>query len=153
IGVPGYPVSAILTSELFLRQLLLRLLGRPTDPRPTVRATITRKLLSPMGEDEFVRVKLGQVGERLMAAPLARGAGVIMSMVRADGLARLPRFSEGVHEGAEVDVELFRTMADVQRTVVAIGSHDLALDLISNALARRAPGMSLASANVGSLGG
>jgi putative molybdopterin biosynthesis protein len=153
IGVPGYPVSAILTSELFLRPLLLRLLGQPADPRPTVRATITRKLLSPIGKDEFVRVKLGQVGGRLMAAPLARGAGVIMSMVRADGLARLPRFSEGVHEGAEVDVELLRTMADVRRTVVAIGSHDLALDLISNALARRAPGMSLASANVGSLGG
>src|SRR5262249_13022280 len=123
------------------------------DARPTVRATITRKLLSPMGEDEFVRVKLGVVGERLMAAPLSRGAGVIMSMVRADGLARLARFSEGLHEGAAVEVALLRPMAEVRRTVVAIGSHDLALDLISNALARRAPGMSLASANVGSLGG
>jgi putative molybdopterin biosynthesis protein len=153
IGVPGYPVSSILTSELFVRPLLARLLGRPTDQRPTVRATITRKLLSPMGEDEFVRVKLGQVGERLMAAPLSRGAGVIMSMVRADGLAKLPRFSEGVNEGAEVDVELLRPLSEVRRTVVAIGSHDLALDLISNALAQRAPGMSLASANVGSLGG
>jgi putative molybdopterin biosynthesis protein len=106
-----------------------------------------------MGEDEFVRVKLGQVGNRLMAAPLSRGAGVIMSMVRADGLARLPRFSEGVDAGADVDVELLRPMAEIRRTVVAIGSHDLALDLISNALAQRAPGMSLASANVGSLGG
>jgi putative molybdopterin biosynthesis protein len=153
IGMPGYPVSAILTSELFVRPLLARLLGRPTDLRPTVRATVTRKLLSPMGEDEFVRVRLGQVGERLIAAPLARGAGVIMSMVRADGLACLPRFSEGVHAGAEVDVELLRPMADVRRTIIAIGSHDLALDLIANALARRVPGMSLASANVGSLGG
>jgi putative molybdopterin biosynthesis protein len=153
IGVPGYPVSAILTSELFIRPLLARLLGRVSESRPTVRATMTRKLLSPMGEDEFVRVKLGQVGERLMAAPLSRGAGVIMSMVRADGLAKLPRFSEGVNEGAEVEVELLRPMAEVRRTVVAIGSHDLALDLISNALAQRAPGMTLASANVGSLGG
>jgi putative molybdopterin biosynthesis protein len=153
IGVPGYPVSAILTSELFLKPLLARLLGRPADARPTVRAVITRKLLSPMGEDEFVRVRLGQVGDRLMAAPLSRGAGVIMSMVRADGLAKLPRFSEGADAGAEVEVELLRSMAEIRRTVVAIGSHDLALDLISNALAQRAPGMSLASANVGSLGG
>jgi putative molybdopterin biosynthesis protein len=153
IGVPGYPVSAILTSELFVKPLLARLLGRAPDPRPSVRATMTRKLLSPMGEDEYVRVRLGQVGDRLMAAPLSRGAGVIMSMVRADGLAKLPRFSEGVDVGADVEVELLRPMADVRRTVVAIGSHDLALDLISNALARRAPGMSLASANVGSLGG
>ena len=153
IGIPGYPVSAILTSELFLKPLLYRLQGLPSPIRPTVRATITRKLLSPMGEDEFVRVKLGQVGERLMAAPLSRGAGVIMSMVRADGLARLPRFSEGVHAGAEVEVDLLRSMVDIRKTVVAIGSHDLALDLVSNALARRTPGASLASANVGSLGG
>ncbi|HEX8967619.1 MAG TPA: molybdopterin biosynthesis protein, partial [Chloroflexota bacterium] len=153
IGVPGYPVSAILTSELFLRPLLYRLQGVPQPSRLSSRAVMTRKLLSPMGEEEYVRVKLGQVGRRLIAAPLSRGAGVIMSMVRADGLVRIPRFSEGVHAGAEVDVELLRSMDDVQKTVVAIGSHDLALDLLSTALARRTPGASLASANVGSLGG
>jgi putative molybdopterin biosynthesis protein len=153
IGLPGYPVSAILTSELFVKPLLYRLQGLPPPLRATARATMTRKLLSPMGEEEYVRVKLGQVGERLMAAPLSRGAGVIMSMVRADGLVRIPRFAEGVHAGAEVDVEVLRSMDEVRKTVVAIGSHDLALDLLSNALARRTPGASLASANVGSLGG
>jgi putative molybdopterin biosynthesis protein len=153
IGLPGYPVSAILTSELFLKPLLYRLQGLPLPARTIASATITRKLLSPMGEDEYVRVKLGQVGDRLMAAPLSRGAGVIMSMVRADGLARIPRFSEGVHAGSTVDVELLRGMSEIRQTVVAIGSHDLALDLLSNALARHAPGSSLASANVGSLGG
>src|SRR5438132_4128851 len=153
IGIPGYPVSAILTSELFVKPLLYRLQGLPQPSRPRTTATITRKLLSPMGEEEYVRVKLGQVGQRLMAAPLSRGAGVIMSMVRADGLARIPRFSEGVHAGAEVEVELLRSMDEVARTIVAIGSHDLALDLLSNALARRSPGASLASANVGSQGG
>jgi len=153
LGIPGYPVSAILTSELFVRPLLYRMQGLPLPQRPTLKATMTRKLLSPIGEDEYVRVKLGQVGERLMAAPLSRGAGVIMSMVRADGIARIPRFSEGVHAGADVEVELLRRPDEVKRTIVAIGSHDLALDLLSNALARRVPGASLASANVGSLGG
>jgi putative molybdopterin biosynthesis protein len=153
LGIPGYPVSAILTSELFLKPLLYRWQGLPAPSRTRVPATMTRKLLSPMGEEEYVRVKLGQVGQRLMAAPLSRGAGVIMSMVRADGLARIPRFSEGVHAGAEVEVELLRAMDEIRRTVVAIGSHDLALDLISTALAQRSPGASLASANVGSLGG
>ena len=153
IGLPGYPVSSILTSELFLKPLLFRLQGLHPPTRPAAPAVMTRKLLSPMGEDEFVRVKLGQVGERLIAAPLSRGAGVIMSMVRADGLVRIPRFSEGVHAGADVKVELLRDMEEIQKTVVAIGSHDLALDLLSNALARRVPGASLASANVGSLGG
>jgi putative molybdopterin biosynthesis protein len=153
IGLPGYPVSAILTSDLFLKPLLYRLQAIPFPERTSARATMTRKLLSPMGEDEYVRVKLGEVGDRLIAAPLSRGAGVIMSMVRADGLVRIPRFSEGVHAGAEIDVQLLRGMDDIRKTVVAIGSHDLALDLLSNALARRRPGASLASANVGSLGG
>jgi len=76
-----------------------------------------------------------------------------MSMVRADGLGRVPRFSEGVLAGGELEVELLRSLDDIRHTVVAIGSHDLALDLISNALAHRSPGASLASANVGSLGG
>ncbi|MDQ3811751.1 MAG: molybdopterin biosynthesis protein [Chloroflexota bacterium] len=153
LGIPGYPVSAILTSELFLRPLLFLMQGLLPPERAVVRATMTRKLLSPMGEEEYVRVKLGQVGERLMAAPLSRGAGVIMSMVRADGIARIPRFSEGIHAGAPVDVELLRRPDEIRRTLIAIGSHDLALDLLSNALARRVPGASLASANVGSLGG
>ena len=153
VGIPGYPVSAILTSELFVRPVVYRLQGLPLPERPTVSATVTRKLLSPMGEEEYVRVKLGQVGQRLMAAPLSRGAGVIMSMVRADGLLRIPRFSEGVHAGEQVEVELLRRPDEIRHTVVAIGSHDLALDLLSNELARRVPGASLASANVGSLGG
>jgi putative molybdopterin biosynthesis protein len=153
LGIPGYPVSTILTSELFLRPLVYALQGLPTYERPTATALMTRKLLSPMGEEEYVRVKLGQVGERFVAAPLSRGAGVIMSMVRADGIVRIPRFSEGVHAGAEVQVDLLRRFDEIRRTVIAIGSHDLALDLLSNALARRMPGASLASANVGSLGG
>ena len=65
-----------------------------------------------------------------------------MSLVRADGLALIPRLSEGLHAGAEVEVELLRPTAEIAQTIVAIGSHDLTLDLLSNALARRAPGAS-----------
>jgi putative molybdopterin biosynthesis protein len=153
LGIPGYPVSAVLTSELFLQPLLARLLGVPLPERSTLTATMTRKVLSPMGEDEFLRVKLGRVGDRLVATPLQRGAGVLMSLVRADGIVRIPRFSEGVHAGAPVEVALLRSPREVERTVVAIGSHDLTLDLLSDLLARRAPGWSLSSSNVGSQGG
>lgn len=153
LGLPGYPVSAALTAELFLRPLLYRLQGLTPPPRPAVTATISRKLLSPMGEDEFVRVTLGRVDGRLIATPLARGAGVVMSLVRADGIARIPRFSEGLHAGAEVVVELLRDQAEIESTIVAIGSHDLALDLLASYLRRAGAGRRLSSANVGSLGG
>jgi putative molybdopterin biosynthesis protein len=153
LGLPGYPVSTVLTAEIFLRPLVYRLQGRIALRRPTMTATIGRKLLSPIGEDEFVRVTLGQVDDRVIATPLTRGAGVVMSLVRADGLVQIPRFSEGVHAGAEVTVELLRDSAEVANTIVATGSHDLALDLLASHLRRFAPDMRLTSANVGSLGG
>jgi putative molybdopterin biosynthesis protein len=153
LGLPGYPVSTVLTAEIFLRPLVYRLQGRIAQRRPTMTATISRKLLSPIGEDEFVRVTLGQVGDRVIATPLTRGAGVVMSLVRADGLVQIPRFSEGVHAGAEVTVELLRDPAEVANTIVVTGSHDLALDLLASHLRRFAPEMRLTSANVGSLGG
>ncbi len=151
VGVPGYPVSAVLVFDLLVRPLLARLAGEVLAPRPVVQATVTRKLLSPMGEDEYVRVTLGRVGERWVAAPLHRGAGVMMSLVRADGLLRIPRFSEGVHAGAQVDVQLLRPLAELDQTILAVGSHELTLDLLADAL--RGRGRRLSSANVGSLAG
>ncbi|HWQ11896.1 MAG TPA: molybdopterin biosynthesis protein [Roseiflexaceae bacterium] len=153
LGLPGYPVSTAITADLFLRPLVYRLQGRAPPRRPTLQATISRKLLSPMGEDEFVRVTLGRVDERTVATPLARGAGVITSLVRADGLVRIPRFSEGLHAGAQVEVELLRDPSEVAGTIVAVGSHDLALDLLASHVRRFAPAARLVSANVGSLGG
>ena len=153
IGLPGYPVSAVLTAELFVKPLIERWLGRPTEARPTVAAELTRKVLSPLGEDEYLRVKLGRVGDRMVATPLQRGAGVIMSLVRADGIAQIPRFSEGLDAGSRVEVQLLRPLGEVQNTIVAIGSHDLTLDLIASHLSRRQPGLGLSSSHVGSLGG
>lgn len=153
IGVPGYPVSCALTGEIFVEPTLAKWLGRPPQRKPTVQAAITRKLYSPMGDDEWVRVTVGQVGGRTVAAPLGRGAGVITSLVRADGIVRIPRFSEGVNIGEQVTVELYTDPAALARTIVHIGSHDLALDLLAQHLAEAYPGMRLTSAHVGSLGG
>ncbi len=153
LGLPGYPVSTVLTAELFLRPLVYRLQGQEPPARPQIQATIGRKLLSPIGEDEFVRVTLGQVGERVVATPLMRGAGMVMSLVRADGIVQIPRFSEGVHAGTSVDVTLLREPAAIASTIVATGSHDLALDLLASHIRALAPVTRLVSANVGSLGG
>ncbi len=151
IGVPGYPVSAALTGELFVLPLLRRWLGLGEATRSEVSAIMTRKLVSPTGDDDFVRVTLAQVDERLLAAPLGQGAGVITSLVRADGLALVPRFSEGLNRGAQTSVQLLRPLQDVRRSLLAQGSHDPLLDLLAQWLAQR--GQRLVSANVGSLGG
>ena len=153
VGIPGYPVSASLTCELFIRPLIESKLGYSLPPRSKTNATLARKVLSPIGEDEYLRVRLGRVGDRLVATPIQRGAGVIMSMVRADGLVLIPRFSEGVEAGAAVQVELLRPRDEVDRTIVITGSHDVALDLLASELRRMDPTSHLASSNVGSLGG
>ena len=153
IGVPGYPVSAALTGEIFVEPLLARWQGqRPYQP-PTLQGTLTRKIASHTGDEDFVRVVVGQVGEQTTVTPISRGAGVITSLVRADGLVRIPRFSEGADAGTAVTVHLYRDPRDIVRALVAIGSHDLALDLLAQFLAERHEGLRLVSANVGSLGG
>ncbi len=151
VGVPGYPVSAALTGEIFVEPLLATWLGRrPAEPI-TLAAKLTRKITSPPGDDDFVRVAVGRVGHQVLAAPLARGAGVITSLVRADGLALLPRGSQGLPAGAELSVRLYRPPSDIDRTIFAIGSHDITLDLLAQFLA--AQERRLVSANVGSQGG
>ena len=153
LGIPGYPVSAAVTCEKFLRPLIERLLGTPSQPRERTQAVMSRKIHSSLGEDEFLRVRLGRVGERTIAAPIQRGAGVVMSLVRADGIVTIPRFSEGVDAGEQVEVELLRPLESLDTTIVAIGSHDVTIDLIASELRRADPRMTLASSNVGSLGG
>ncbi len=153
LGIPGYPVSAALTLELFLKPLVEIKLGLKPRTREKATAVLTRKVLSPMGEDEYLRVRLGVVGKRRIATPIQRGAGVIMSLVRADGLVIIPRFSEGVDAGTTVDVELLASKEEISDAIVVTGSHDVVLDLLASELSRQNPGRNLASSNVGSLGG
>ena len=153
LGIPGYPVSAAIACELFVQPIVELMLGRKVTPRQTEKAVVTRRVQSPMGEDEFLRVRLGQVGDRLVATPVQRGAGVISSLVRADGITLIPRSVEGLEAGSEVEVQLLKPIEEVCRTIVAIGSHDMVLDLIASRLSRNAEGPGLSSANVGSLGG
>jgi putative molybdopterin biosynthesis protein len=152
VGVPGYPVSAALTGEIFVEPLLAQWQGqRPYQP-PTLTAALTRKVASPTGDDEYLRVVVGTVGEQTIATPISRGAGVISSLVRADGIVRIPRFSEGLAAGTAVTVHLYRTPQEIARTLLITGSHDLTIDLLAQFWAQRGDGR-ISSANVGSLGG
>ena len=153
LGAPGYPVSAALTFELFALPLLAALEGAAAATRPRARARLARRLASSLGSDDWVRVRLGRVGGGLVAAPLPRGAGVLTSLVRADGLLIVPAAREGHDAGEEVEVRLLRDLDAVERTIVAIGSHDPVLDLAASLLRARDPQQTLVSGPVGSLGG
>lgn len=151
LGIPGYPVSAAICAQLFLAPLLAALGGRIVEEDIVVEARVARKLFSPLGEDEYVRAVLARVHGELIATPLRRGAGVITSLSRANALVIVPANSEGVQAGERVQAHLLRPRSQVERTMLAVGSHDVALDLLAGVLAER--GIEFVSANVGSIAG
>ena len=153
VGIPGYPVSAIMAYEELVKPILYQSLHLLQSERPKIRVLPTRKIPSKLGTEEFLRVKVGKVGERLLATPLPRGSGVITSLTKADGIIRIPAFSEGLEEDQEVNVELLRPLEEIANTIVMVGSHDLTLDILANLLAKFHPPIYFSSHSVGSLGG
>lgn len=153
IGNPGYPASAVFSAEQFVLPLIAGMLGRCLPPRPQREVYPAQKIPSKAGLEEFIRVTLGQVGERVIATPLPRGAGIITSLVRADGIIRIPALSEGLEEDRPVVAELLIPPEELAGTLVVIGSHDNTLDVLATLLRRHHSGLRLSSAHVGSLGG
>lgn len=152
-GIPGYPVSAIIAFEQFVQPLIRHLLGQPDVERDRVAVYPTRKIASKLGLEEFIRVKLGLVGDRVVATPLPRGAGSITSITEADGIIRVPDHIEGLKDDDLVEAELLRPMSAIRQTIVAVGSHDNSLDVLADQIKAGGTRMSLSSSHVGSMGG
>ena len=146
VGIPGYPVSAFLVFETFVRPLIQQFLGIEGIPNEIVKATISRRVVSSLKNKELLRVNLGYVNNKLIATPIAGGAGCSMSLVKSDGIGIIPRNTEGIEAGEEIDVELLKPLSKIRNTLVSIGSHDLIMDVISDSI-------NLTSSHVGSLGG
>ena len=153
IGLPGYPVSAVVICQQILRPLIAHLLGRPAEEPQKIKAVLPRKIPSRLGLEEFVRVSLGKVRDRIIVNPLNRGAGVITTMVKADGVLRIPPADEGLNAGQEVEVELLRPAEEIAHTVLFTGSNDLTIGVLDDQLRAHYPELRISASNVGSLGG
>ena len=153
IGLPGYPVSAYIDFENFVRPVMDLMSGERSPAGHTVKAVLSKRLVSSLKHQEYVRVKVGKVGDKLIASPLARGAGAAMSLVRADGFCIIGQNSEGIEAGETVEVELYRSLEEIEHTVVSIGSHDLILDFLADLMPLSYPGSFLSSTHVGSMAG
>lgn len=153
LGIPGYPVSAIIAFEQFVAPLIQRMLGQPEEERARVDVVPTRKIASKLGVEEFVRVKLGQVLDRIVATPLPRGAGTITSITEADGIIRIPNHLEGLSDKVPVSAELLHPLSSIQNTIVVVGSHDNTLDVLANEIRTQHGHITLSSSHVGSIGG
>lgn len=152
IGVPGYPVSAYITFDIFGRMLVDHLLCQSGQREEVIRGRLSRPVSSTIGQEEFLRVKVGKVRDRYIVTPVGRGAGALMTLQRADGIVRIPEGIELLEANSPVDVHLMKDRYEIEGTVVCIGSHDNTLDLLANQLRKRFPQFSLSSSHVGSMG-
>jgi len=153
IGLPGYPVSAYIGFENFVKPVLALLNETAGASRSTIDAVISKRMVSSLKHKEYIRVKVGRVEGKVVAAPLARGAGAAMSLVRADGFCVIEQNSEGVEAGDTVQVELYKDKEEIDNTLVLIGSHDLILDVMADMMPNHYRHMFVSSTHVGSMGG
>ena len=153
LGVPGYPVSGIIVIEELLKPLIDHWLKAPAAPRQYAAATLTRPVVSGLKYEEFVRVRMGYVGDKLMASPLSRGSGVVSSFMKADGILEVPQGLEGYEAGSEVNVRLLSPVDKLKNTLVVIGSHDPLLDELGDLLHVENNDVYMSSSHVGSMGG
>ncbi|MEH7155424.1 molybdopterin biosynthesis protein [Neobacillus drentensis] len=153
VGVPGYPVSAYLALEWFVRPLVCKYLQIPEPKRQTVNVKLGRRIVSSMGAEDFVRMNIGYVNGQFVANPLTRAAGVTMSYVRADGMLIVPANIIGYEQGDTAEVELLRPLEEIKNAIVFCGSHDLTIDLLSSQLKKTRTDMKIVSSHVGSMAG
>ncbi|WDP84518.1 MAG: molybdopterin biosynthesis protein [Desulfobacter sp.] len=152
-GIPGYPVSAIVAFEEFAGPLLAKMQHLPKVKREMAEVAPARKVASKLGQEEFLRVKIGSVDGKLISSQLPRGAGSITTLTEADGIIRIPRQVEGIAEAQKVEVHLLRPLDAIEKTVVITGSHDNTLDLLADQIRFNTPGVGISSSHVGSMGG
>ncbi len=151
VGLPGYPVSTFIAFDIVVKPIILSYLNQEFNSQRIVKATLTKKVYSSLKNHEFIRVKLGVIDNRIIATPLDRGAGVTMSLVKADGIMVIDKNSEGYIEMSEVEVHLFRNIKEIEKSLIVIGSHDILLDKVDDLMSNEK--FHLSSSHIGSFGG
>ncbi|MGL6105658.1 molybdopterin biosynthesis protein [Romboutsia sp.] len=154
IGIPGYPVSAWVVMENIVKPVARKLMHKNIEEPIKINATLSKRVMSSLKYEEFIRVKLGYINGKYIATPVKRGAGTITSLVNADGVLKVPQNVEGLEEGESVEIELLNNISNIHNTIVSIGSHDIVMDILNNEISKKSFGkVRLSSSHVGSFQG
>jgi molybdopterin molybdotransferase len=106
-GLPGNPVSCMVTFDLFVAPTLAHLSGAAAAPRRTVVARLTHNVASATGRDDYVQVRLEESPAGLQAVPVFGKSNLIFTLIRADGMLRVPLDRSGLNAGEQVEIVLF----------------------------------------------
>lgn len=154
VGIPGYPVSAWVVMENIVKPVIRKSIYKEVKEKEKIEATLSKRVMSTLKYEEFVRVKLGLINNKYVATPIKRGAGTITTLVNADGVIRISQNVEGINEGEKVDIELLKDISEINNTIISIGSHDIVMDIINDELIKESFGkVHLSSTHVGSFQG
>jgi len=155
IGLPGYPVSGHIVFEEIVKPILDKKAGLKAKAENYVEGYLTRPVISSLKHNEYVRVKVGKVKDKLYFTSMDRGAGSSYSLAQSDGYLIIPRNSEGYIKGEKVNVRLHEHVDenDFDKRIVSIGSHDMALDIINDLFSKEGSEDMLISSHVGSFAG
>ncbi|MCC3864256.1 molybdopterin biosynthesis protein [Terrisporobacter petrolearius] len=154
VGIPGYPVSAWVVMENIVKPVIRKSIYKEVAKKEIIEATLSKRVMSTLKYEEFVRVKLGLINNQYVATPIKRGAGTITTLVNADGVIRVPQNVEGIDEGEKVEIELLKDISKINNTIISIGSHDIVMDIINDELIKESFGkLNLSSTHVGSFQG
>jgi len=153
MGLPGYPVSGIIVLKQLVLPIIEYLSSSEPEQKTQVSAMLSKNIVSTLKYREFVRVRLGYVGDKMIASPLSRGSGVVTSFMRADGILEIPQGVEGYDSGASVQINLLRKEKELKQSIVIIGSHDPLIDELSDLLSISNKNITINSSHLGSMGG
>ncbi|MGL4382286.1 MAG: molybdopterin biosynthesis protein, partial [Bacilli bacterium] len=131
IGLPGYPVSAYMVYMNVLKPILNKLYHQNSE-NDYLPVKLTTTIHSSLKHLEFVRIKIGYVNNEFVATPLARGAGMTSSLLEADGIIEIAQAKEGLLEGSIVQALLLKPQSSIKQKLVALGSHDLIIDVLND---------------------
>jgi molybdopterin molybdotransferase len=105
LGLPGNPVSVMITFELFARPAILKMMGKKNLSKPSIEATLEGSVKNTDGRRIFARAAVRREGERYLARITGpQGSGILTSMSQANGLVIVPEDAEGVNDGDTVKV-------------------------------------------------
>ncbi len=152
IGLPGYPVSAIVIMQEIVKSVVSQYYQLPQGKEKTVKAILGKRVVSSLKYQEYIRVTLGKIGEILVAVPLPRGAGVITSFTKADGILVVEQNCEGIDAGQEVEIRLLKDLSAIENSLIVTGSHDILVDEIRDIIKKSDNSFEISSSHVGSMG-
>lgn len=152
LGVPGYPLSGIIVIEQILKPVLKIMCGNIYDRENIEEVVLAKRLNSSLKYREFIHTRLGYVDNQLIAVPINKGAGVVSSMIKADGIIDVSQDCEGYETETKVSVRLLKSKQEIKKMLLITGSHDPLIDEVADIMMRNYPGYQIASTHVGSMG-